>query len=132
MLLRRFGAILYDGLLLAAVLFAATLPVLILTRGAAVGSGDPYYRLYLLITAYIYYGWQWTHGGQTLGMRAWRLKLVDRDGGAVSWRAAGVRFVLAILSWLPLAAGYLWVLYDSEQLAWHDRGSRTRLILLPD
>ncbi len=73
----------------------------------------------------------WTHGGQTLGMRAWRIRLVGRGGGRVSWGQATLRFFAAIVSWLALGLGFLWALVDRERHAWHDRCSGTRLIRLP-
>ena len=117
----------YDSLLVAAVLFAATALVLPLTGGEAVRPHQPVYTAYLVAVTFVYFGWFWTHGGQTLGMRAWRLRLVAAAGGGVSWRRALVRFAAALLSSLPLAVGYLWVLVDPDDLAWHDRLSGTRL-----
>jgi uncharacterized RDD family membrane protein YckC len=88
-------------------------------------------RAYLVSTCLLFFIWFWTHGGQTLGMRAWRLKVVGVDGGPIGWRAAVVRCFGAILSWSALGLGYLWILVDREKLAWHDRMSATRLSLIP-
>ena len=110
-----------------AVLFAATAVLLPLTGGIAVRSGNFPYLLYLLGWSYLYFAWQWTHGGQTLGMRAWHVVLRGRDTGAVSWPAATRRFGLALLSWVMAGAGFLWALFDQERLAFHDRYSGTRL-----
>ncbi len=74
---RRLAALVYDSLVLAALWMAATLPVLALTGGEAVTGGVWLYRFYLLVIAGVFFGWFWTHGGQTLGMRAWRAKLED-------------------------------------------------------
>ncbi len=74
--------------------------------------------------------WFWTHGGQTLGMRAWRLRLVSDDGDKVTLRQALVRYAVAILSWLVLGLGFLWILFDGKKRAWHDIASRTRLVLV--
>ncbi len=64
-------------------------------------------------------------------MRSWRIKLVRSDGGPVTWTTALKRFVYALLSLICLGLGFLWVLYDRDKLAWHDRWSGTRLIWLP-
>jgi uncharacterized RDD family membrane protein YckC len=88
-------------------------------------------QLYLLLIAFAFFGWFWVHGGQTLGMRAWRLRLVSADGGPVSWKQAAIRFAAALLSWSCLGLGFFWALIDREKRAWHDRLSGTRLILLP-
>jgi uncharacterized RDD family membrane protein YckC len=88
--------------------------------------------LYLLCIAFAILGWFWVHGGQTLGMRAWRLRLVSAtNNGPVSWQQALKRFAAALLSWCCLGAGFLWALFDREKRTWHDRLSGTRLILMP-
>ena len=129
--LRRFAAIVYDSLLLFSVLFFATLVLLLLNGGRAIPPNEPLYTTYLIGVSFLYFGWFWTHGGQTLGMRAWRLRIEPETGGPVSWKLALMRFGSAILSWLPLGAGYLWMLIDRRGLTWHDRLSGTRVILTP-
>jgi uncharacterized RDD family membrane protein YckC len=126
-LLRRVAAMLYDSLLLAAVLFLATLCLLPFVPGGVVEPGNIPYMLYLLLAAWLYFVWPWTHGGQTLGMRAWRLRLCRRDGSDVSLADATWRFAWACLSWLPCGAGYLWAAFDPDRLALHDRLSGTVL-----
>ncbi len=131
-LLRRLGAALYDTLLLAALLMLASfLYVPLVDQALAPPFNRAIYQLYLLAISLAYFFWFWVHGGQTLGLRTWRLRLVARDGGAVTWMQAVRRFLAAIVSWLCLGLGFLWVLVDREKLAWHDRFSGTRLILLP-
>ena len=72
----------------------------------------------------------WKHGGQTLGMRAWKIKGLREDGAPLSVRDAAVRYLAAILSALPLGLGYLWSLFDPHRRAWHDRLSHTMLVVL--
>lgn len=130
--LRRLAALLYDSLLLLALWVLASLPYLALTGNT--GNGGPArfgFQLYLTGIAVVFFGWFWVHGGQTLGMRAWRLRLVGKDGGPVDWKQAVTRLGAALLSAIPMGLGYVWVLFDPERLAWHDRLSATRLILLP-
>ncbi len=83
--------------------------------------------LYLLIATFLFFGGIWTHGGQTIGMRAWRIRVVRRDGERLRWRDAAVRFLGAIVSWGALGLGFLWSLFDRDQLTWHDRWSDTEL-----
>jgi uncharacterized RDD family membrane protein YckC len=130
-LLRRIAAIVYDSLLLLAVLFVAALPFVI-TIGDSRQSVPVHrlFQIYLLAVNFIFFAWFWIHGGQTLGMRAWCLQVVREDGGKFGWRDAALRFFSAMLSWLCLGLGFLWILIDKEKLAWHDRLSRTRVILL--
>ena len=123
----------YDGLLLACVLLLASM-LFYLIAGKDF-SFNPIVRgifqLYLLLTAFLFYGWFWTHGGQTLGMRAWRLRVLQYDQQPITWRQAFIRYHVALLSWLCLGMGFLWVLIDSQRRAWHDRLSGTQLVLLP-
>lgn len=129
-LLRRLAAIGYDLLLLAAVDFIATAIILVFTSGVAVESANPFYKLYLLLIAYAYFSWQWTHGGQTLGMRAWKICLYDEHNGPVSWQLATKHFLFAIVSWLLAGSGFIWSLFDPEKRTLHDRWSKTRLLVV--
>jgi uncharacterized RDD family membrane protein YckC len=131
-LLRRLGAMAYDALLLLALLMLLSYPYVWLTGGVRPGLlVKTLYQFYLLSIFFIFYAGFWTHGGQTLGMRAWRLKIVRDDGGPIGWALAMKRFGLAWISLLCLGLGFLWMLFDRDKLAWHDRWSRTRVILLP-
>ena len=74
------AAIVYDLFLLTAVLFVATAIALPLNAGAAFTSGQYLYPVYLLAVSFLFFGWFWTHGGQTLGMRAWKIIVLNRLG----------------------------------------------------
>ena len=126
-LLRRLAALAYDALLLFAVLFAATVPVLVLTGGEAVGPSEPAYTAWLLAVSYVYLGWCWTRSGQTLGMRAWRMRVRTRDGARLEWRHALARFAAALVSIGAAGLGLLWVAFDRDRLSLHDRLSGTAL-----
>ncbi|MCG8434830.1 MAG: RDD family protein [Gammaproteobacteria bacterium] len=130
MLLKHLAAVVYDGLLLTAILFLATAVLLPFTGGAAIKAGNVFYFLYLVGVCFLFYGWFWTHGGQTLGLRAWKLKLVSVNGSDITWRAAGVRFLAAVLSWLLFGLGFIWRLLDREDVTLHGRLSKTKLIKL--
>jgi uncharacterized RDD family membrane protein YckC len=73
----------------------------------------------------------WRRGGQTLGMRPWRLKVTAADGSPASWRALWMRFAVATLSALAGGVGFWWAWVDRERLTLHDRLSGTRMIRLP-
>jgi uncharacterized RDD family membrane protein YckC len=79
----------------------------------------------------LFFTWFWVHGGQTLGMKAWRLRLVGPGGAAVGWRTALIRFAAGVLSALPAGLGLWWAALDRERRAWHDRLSGTRLLHEP-
>lgn len=135
-LLRRSGALLYDGLLLLAVLMMATGLFLPLTGGEAISPRDHpllefVYRGVLVLLTIGFFGIFWTRRGQTLGMASWRLQLEREDGRPLTWGDTVRRLAAALLSWLPLGLGYLWILVDPERRAWHDRLSRTRVVVVP-
>lgn len=125
--LRRLAAILYDLLLLIAVLFVATALLLPLNKGEAFTAQQFFYPLYLLIISFLFYAWFWTHGGQTLGLRAWKIKVLTFDLKPVSWKQAFFRFVAAILSWGLFGLGFFWILIDKNHRSWHDNLSKTAL-----
>jgi len=113
------------------VLIAATFLALLVTGGKAVPAGEPLFRAYLLLVAYLYFALAWVRTGQTLGLKAWRLRVERRDGARLTWGDTLRRFLAGGLALLPLGLGLLWVLVDRERLAWHDRLSATRVVRLP-
>lgn len=117
-LLRRLAALFYDALLLAAVLMIASALSLPFTGGEAVRAGNPFFSTYILLVAFFFFAWFWTHGGQTLGMRAWRLRLQQLNGSGVSWWHALLRFLSALPAWLLFGLGATKAtLGDSAELA---------------
>ena len=161
-LLRRLTALFYDLLLLTAVLMLATLAALLgaHTVGfAAPAAGAHWFQLYLALVCYGFFGWFWTHGGQTLGMRAWRLRLQTADGHGVNWGQALIRVAVPLtllglgLLWLdrqpktenasghsvlqyaaallPCAVSYAWIQIDRQRRSWNDIASKSRVVLLP-
>lgn len=133
-LLRRLACIFYDSLLLAALLMTLSVLWLPVTGGEAISPAHPLYHLYqlsLLALVFVFFCGFWLVGGQTLGMRAWRITVRDRAGGRLSFRQAALRFAAAALSWLPLGLGFLWSLVDRDKMTWHDRLSGTVLTVEP-
>ena len=73
----------------------------------------------------------WRRGGQTLGMRPWRLRVVDAQGNPATTRALVRRYVLGTISLLGAGAGFWWAWFDRDRLTLHDRFSGTRMIRMP-
>lgn len=130
-LMRRFGAILYDALLVLAVLFLVTIPFIALRSGEAVESNDFLYQLSLLVVTYAFFVGFWTSKGRTLGMQSWGLQLEGADRRRASLGQATIRFFAAVLSWAAVGLGFLWQLWDKDKLTWHDRLSGTHLVHYP-
>ena len=132
---RRLGAMFYVFMLaLSFVLVAGfffTAVIMSVFGLENIPAGSPAAKALFIIQflmTFGFYGWFWTHGGQTLGMRAWKLKLVRKDDQEITWLQAFFRFCYSIVSWLPFGAGYLWMLIDKQNLSWHDRISKTFII----
>jgi len=154
-LFKRLLVALYDSLLVLATVFVASALTLPFTSGEAASTNNIYMTLYLLAVIYIFFGWFWTHGGQTLGMRAWKQQLVQFDGSPVNWQQAFIRFISAlpawslfliglilwikpevaetltsIPGWIFALGGFIWVLLDSRSHNWRDKISGTHVILV--
>jgi uncharacterized RDD family membrane protein YckC len=132
---RRFAALIYDSLLITALLMVYTALALFFTHGKAIlrdTAGAWIYAYYAGEIAMIagYYAVCCHRTGHTLGMRAWRLRAQTPDGRLLSLRAGLLRFVLGIAAWAPLAFGILWLYFDRDGLAAHDRLSGTRVVLI--
>lgn len=131
-LLRRFGAILYDLLLVLALMFLVTLPFIAMRDGEPVESDENMiYQLCLAAVVYVFFVGFWTRSGRTLGMQSWGLRVELPDGRLPGPGAANLRFAAAIISWIPLGLGFIWQLWDKDRLTWHDRLSGTRLMHYP-
>lgn len=123
---------LYDGLLILALLFLATLPFIAIRGGEPVEpTGNLGYRIVLGLVIYGFFVGFWTRSGRTLGMQSWRLQLETLAGGHPAFTTATLRFFAAIVSWLPCGLGFLWQLWDKDKLTWHDRISKTRIVYHP-
>jgi len=155
--LRRVGAFLYDILLLMAIIVIAGFVALPFTGGEAPSPGNPFYQTYLFVICYIFFAWFWTRGGQTLGMRAWRLRVQNEDGSTINLSQALLRFMAGIATSILLGIGiyllksepmsvrfiggvaalillllsFLWIFIDKKKLAWHDHFSSCKVVELP-
>lgn len=131
----RLAAALYDFFPLLA-LWMLTAGVVLLASHGAVDVAHPSvtYRLalrsaLLAITA-AYFVISWARGGQTIGMRAWRLRVVGADGGALPWPRALLRFAVACVSLIVFGLGFVWCLFDRQKRGWHDIAAQSVLVRL--
>lgn len=131
-LIRRLAALLYDTLLLLALLFVATLPILALTGGEAITpaaqqAGACLYRGYLALLALGYFGLSWTRGGQTLGMKTWKIRLESGAGSPPRWGAAALRFALGLVIALAALLG-LWL---ARAPGWSAKDLAAAVLIVP-
>lgn len=136
---KRLITIVYDSFLLIAVFFAVGIPISILTTfifnsGDAITEEHSFYlinQIIILFTLFsasvVFYVWFWTHGGQTLGMKTWRIKLISDNNQPITRKQAMLRYFSALLSWGVLAIGFIWIIFDSKKRSWHDIFSNSHL-----
>jgi uncharacterized RDD family membrane protein YckC len=125
---RRLASALYDLLMVAALVLVATFPFLAVFGDSTLGWRRHALQLWVLAVSGAYFVWFWTHGGQTLPMKTWRLRLVRGDGAPVSvWRGLH-RYLLAVLGLAALGLGFLWALVDRDRQFLHDRLAGTALV----
>ena len=129
---RRLAAVFYDVLVLIAIwMFAAALVLLAFHGEVDVAHQPALYHFVLqgvlLALTALYFVFSWSRGGQTIGMRAWRLRVTDAVGGAPGWRALWLRYLVGAIGLLAGGLGFWWAWIDRDRLAWHDRASGTRM-----
>jgi uncharacterized RDD family membrane protein YckC len=130
---RRLGGIAYDALLAGSfvLIISAITHVILTARGmGGVEPGSTLSRilfLYYIFLTFGFFHWFWTHDGATLGMRAWKIRVVTLENGRLNLMHSLARFGFAAL--LPVVS-QLWSLVDKDKLALHDRLSGTKLIYL--
>lgn len=108
---RRLIASVYDGLLLLGLWFASALIDLLL-RDQLLGLPRHWLWMQLLFfgVGLGFFGASWTRGGQTLGMRVWRLQVRRLDGAPLHWPVATVRFTAMLATWMMVLAPSLLLL----------------------
>ena len=128
---RRLAAILYDTFLVIALWFVTTtFMVAFLNEGKTIAG--PSFQLFLYLEAGAFYAYFWHIKGQTLGMQVWKIRTINDTGQILTLGECAVRFFFATFSAMFLGLGFVWILFDRDKLAWHDRVSGTRVIFLGD
>ena len=123
LLLRRIAAFLYDCLLLVALFFLLTALAVALNDGQAIQHGSYYFAL--LFVSFLFFDGFWRHGGQTLGMRAWRLKVESTNDEKITFKRSAIRFVSGTF----LFGFTLFFAFASPtRQALHDTLSKTKIV----
>jgi uncharacterized RDD family membrane protein YckC len=124
-LVRRLASMLYEAILLFAVAFLAAWVFFFASGGRDATAGSMRHLLQLCIGLFFaaYFLWSWLRGGQTLAMKAWRIRLID-----VTPASALLRLILAALL-VPSGISLIWALFDRDRQFLHDRLARSRLVL---
>ena len=117
-LFKRLLVNFYDLILLFAVVYFFTIPVILLSKGNAV-LDNIFYQAYLIVIIYLYYAWFWKKYNQTLGMKIWKIKIYSRYSLEVSYMQSLNRIIISLFG------GHLLLLFSSESL--QDKISQTYL-----
>ncbi len=120
----------YEALLLAAILFIAAFIFLRVFPDARSGPVKLLFQLYLLAIAAGYFVFCWSRGG-TLPMKTWGMRLMTERGGMVTREQALLRFLYALIGITVLGLGFIWALFDRDKQFMHDRLAGTRVARLP-
>lgn len=118
----------YDALILLALLIVASAIALPFGDTNKVAGRDLWFTTWLLTVCFAYLGGLWRYGGMTLGMRAWRVRLVVDGGRQITWPVCLLRFLVGLVSLCALGLGIFWALVDAKNRTWHDLAARTLLV----
>jgi uncharacterized RDD family membrane protein YckC len=123
----RLVSLVYEGILLSAVLFVSAYLFLSVARDAQSGLPRAVFQIYLLSVCGAYFVFCWARTGQTLPMKTWRIRIVTEEGDGLSVATAFKRYLLAIPGILS-GISLLWAPFDRERLFLHDRLAGTRIV----
>ena len=123
-LITRIWAMLYDFLLVFSLIFTLGL----LTTPLNEYLTDLFFYLITFPSIYLYFTLSWTKGRQTIGMKALKFQLVQSNRQNITHQQAFIRFNLALLSLMLCGLGFIYQLFNSNNLALHDQLSKTYLI----
>jgi len=138
---KRLMALLYDSFILMALsmVYSATVTAAMAAGGNSDLSTDyfpmqdgPWFSLGWLAMLITFYWFFWMHGGQTVGMRAWQLKIISSRKHALSHKQCLIRICAGPVSLGLAGMGYFWCLFNQNKAAWHDLVSDTHVILTSD
>lgn len=150
---RRIVCLIYESLLLLAVLFIASFIFHLIFSDTHAVYFRPLFQFYLMIVTGYYFVWFWTRGGQTLAMQTWKIRLVAADGSNLTKKQAVIRYLftligilffviidqfitfkfityyqLIFISILLFGSGFIWAIFDRDRQFLHDRLAGTRII----
>jgi uncharacterized RDD family membrane protein YckC len=132
---RILGSAIYDWLVILGLLmiagFLAVQLNLLFTGAEAIAPHNRLFQIYLVAIIIGYYFYFWRRSGQTVGMKAWRIRLVTLNGDSLSIRHMSLRMLGAVPAFGLCLLGIVWHYWDKAGLNWHDHISQTKLVYRP-
>jgi len=119
---KHFAAFLYDIFPVAGIFIMTSLVVLVVRQGVEVERFSPWFTVLLLSELVLYYVYSWKVGGQTLGMRAWKIKIIPNNSNQnqLTWNQALLRFLIGLLSTVLIGLGVFWKIFSASKKSWMD------------
>ena len=126
---KHYAAFIYDIFPILGIVLLTSGITLLLRGGIEAPAGNPWFRSLIIFEIIIYYVYSWKVGGQTLGMRAWKIKIVSNDKNQdLSWSHSLLRFFVGVLSTLTFGFGIIWKMFSKENKSWMDLCSHSKTI----
>ena len=125
---RRLLVMLYDSVILLGLLIFASAVALPFGDFNKFAFKDFWFTAWLLLVIFAYFAICWKYGGMTVGMRAWKVHLIDKNHAPISWWQCFLRFLVSLASLSVFGLGFIWALWDEQNRTWHDLAAETLLI----
>ena len=125
---RRLGAMVYDSMIVVAIWMATIFLLVTISRSEITGF---WLQSLLFLEVFFFFLYFWRAEGQTVGMMAWRMRVLSDDGNLISISQATMRFAGAILAIGCFGLGYLWALVDPLGRSWPDLMSGSHIVVEP-
>jgi len=118
---KHFAAFIYDVFPILGMFLLTTFIVVLFRNGEEVKPHTLWFDLILIIELTFYYTYSWKVGGQTLGMRAWKFKIIpNQQQSTMTWSQTSLRFLVGIISTILLGSGLFWKLISKDKYTWMD------------
>ena len=124
---RRIASMFYDSVLIVALLIVMSLPLISFNIQENIILKTTVQVYSYLIIQY-FFVWFWVNSSGTLGMKSWKIKIVDINGNKITYRKAILRFNIAIISILIFGIGFILSIFRKDRKCLHDIISKTILI----
>ena len=121
---RRLGSIAYDLFLVFSFVFFIAVVVVLINNKEPL-TNNLFFYLLTLPVIYAYFSISRVKGKQTLGMRAWKFEIMQKDGNNITYKQSLIRLVLATISLAGI--GFIFQLFNQYSLPIHDYYSKTYL-----
>lgn len=125
---KHFAAFIYDIFPIVGLFLVTSMIILLFRNGVEVEMHSPWLRALLIFEVAFYYIYSWKVGGQTLGMRAWKIKIfpINDHQIQISWEQATFRFFIGILSTCLIGFGLFWKYFSANNKSWMDIVSHSK------